>query len=348
MRIAIIVTRLEQLGPIIVIQSLVNSLSFDRELNIKVFYLDQLVDPNIKILAPVERLNVKKFCFNDFDLVHTTGIRPDLFAFLNRKKIKYHITTIQNMVFEDLTFTYNKFISIIFGNLWLIFWLRANKLVCISKTMKDYYSKWLSQDKLEVIYNGISDKDNSVMPDQDVIQVINNYRNKGLRIIGTIGMLTRRKGIDQILYALADLENFALIIIGTGKEINNLKGLAKKLRIIDRCFFCGCRSNAIFYYRYFDIYVSSSRSEGFGLTLLEAALQRIPIICSDIRVFTELFKSEEVIFFKLNDISSLKLALSTNMELLKTNSDLAYRKYKTEYTDKKMAEKYKKLYYSIN
>jgi L-malate glycosyltransferase len=348
MRIAIIVTRLEQLGPIIVIQSLVNSLSVESDLDIKVFYLDPAVDSNIKMLTPVEQLNPKKFCFNDFDLVHTTGIRPDFFAFLNRTKIKYHISTIQNLVFEDLTYSYNRLISIVFGNLWLILWLRADKLFCLSRTMKDYYSKWISRDKLEIIYNGISEKDNSVIPDQDVIQVINNYRNMGLKIIGTIGMLTVRKGIDQILYALADLENFALIIIGTGKEINNLKGLAKNLRVIDRCFFCGSRSNALLYYRYFDIYVSSSRSEGFGLTLLEAAYQRIPIICSDIRVFTELFTTEEVLFFKLNDISSLKLALSTNMELLKKNSDLAYRKYKTEYTDKIMAEKYKNIYYSTN
>jgi L-malate glycosyltransferase len=347
MRIAFIVTRLEQLGPVIVMQALVNSLSKDLSFDIKVFYLEQPVDPNIKILVPVEQLNPEKFCFHDFDLVHTQGIRPDLYAFWNRRKIKHHISTIHNLVFEDLTFSYNKLISFIFGNLWLILWTRADKLVCLSKTMKDYYSKWFSKRKLEVIYNGISDMDNTVFPDNDVIQVIDNFRNRGLKIIGTAGILSKRKGIDQILQALAELNGLALIIIGSGNEIKNLMQLAKKMNVTDRCFFCGYRSNAIYYYRYFDIYVSSSRSEGFGLTLPEAASHKIPIVCSDIAVFTELFKPEEVNFYKLNDVSSLKRALSTPVELMKTKSVLAFERYKTEYTDKKMAGRYNELFHSI-
>jgi glycosyltransferase involved in cell wall biosynthesis len=348
MRIALIVTRLEQLGPVIVMQTLVNCLSIDRSLDLKVFYLKQPVDPNIKILAPVEQLDLKKFRFHDFDLIQTSGIRPDLFAFWNRRKIKYHVSTIHNLVFEDLTFTYNKLISYIFGNLWLILWTRADKLVCLSKSMKDYYSRWFSPDKLEVIFNGISVRNQSVLPDEDVIQVVNNYRKRGLKIVGTIGMLTRRKGIDQILYALADMDGIALVIIGSGKELENLIHLAKKLKIIDRCLFCGYRSNAICYYNFFDIYISSSRSEGFGLTLAEAASEKIPIICSDIAVFMGLFNTAEVIFYKLNDVSSLKLALSTSIDVMKEKSGRAYERYKTDYTDKKMAEKYYKLFHSVN
>ena len=90
MKVAIIVSRLEQLGPVKVMQALVNSLS-DTELHIKVFYLDKNIDTQVKMIVPCERLNPRKFCFSDYDIVHTNGIRPDLFAFLNRKNIRYHI-----------------------------------------------------------------------------------------------------------------------------------------------------------------------------------------------------------------------------------------------------------------
>jgi L-malate glycosyltransferase len=348
MRVAIIVTRLEQLGPILVMQALVNALVEYHSLIIKVFYIDKPVDLSIKLLAPIAQLDPEKFKFNDFDLVHTSGMRPDLFAFRNRKKIKHHISTIHNIVFNDLTFTYDKVRSIIFGNLWLILWLRADKLVCLSEEMRTYYSRWFSLNKLEVIYNGIGLKDNYANPDDEVVKIIQNFRHKGYKIIGTIGILNKRKGIDQILYALADLNEFVLIVIGDGSESKNLKNLAIKLKIADRIAFCGFRNYAINYYKYFDVYLSASRCEGFGLTLAEASGQGVPIICSDIPVFTELFSSEEVVFFRLNDIISLKNAISTPHELMKTKSILASEKFKNKYTAKIMAGKYCDLYNSVN
>ena len=119
-RIAIIVPRLEALGPVIVIQNLVNSLINYKNISIRLFYLDNKVDSNVMISVPVERLIIKKFRFTDYDIIHTNGIRPDLFGYLNRKKIKYHISTIHNFVFDDLAFTYNRLISLLFGNIWLM------------------------------------------------------------------------------------------------------------------------------------------------------------------------------------------------------------------------------------
>ena len=87
MRVAIIISRIEQLGPVKVIQALVNSFSKYQKLQIKVFYLDKTVDPSIKMIVPVERLNFRTFPFDDYDIIHTNGIRPDLFAFVNRNKI---------------------------------------------------------------------------------------------------------------------------------------------------------------------------------------------------------------------------------------------------------------------
>jgi glycosyltransferase involved in cell wall biosynthesis len=224
--------------------------------------------------------------------------------------------------------------------------MRSDKLVCVSKAMKNYYSKWFSSKKLEVIYNGIAEIDNSLVPDYDVIQTIDCFRSKGLKVIGIAGLLTKRKGIDQVLDLVAEEKKFALVILGNGKELHNLKHFAKKMNITERCLFCGFRSHAVNYFSYFDFFILPSRSEGFGLALIEAVQQKVPVICSDIEVFKELFNCNEVTFFKMNDEASLAAALRTAEETGKTKVDLAYVRYKNEYFDQLMAKKYYELYQS--
>jgi L-malate glycosyltransferase len=347
MRVAVIVPRLDQLGAVKAIQTLVNSLLEFDNLQIRVFYLDKTIDPALKMIVPAERFNPGNFLFNEYDIIHTNGIRPDFIACINRRKIRYHISTIHNFVFDDLAFTYNRLVSWIFGNIWLLLWKRADKLVCVSLAMKNYYKKWFLISKLECIYNGIAEPDYSFVTDRDVIQVIDDFRLKGFKLIGTASILTKRKGIDQVLHLLAEEKEYALIIIGKGKELANLQRLAKTLEISDRCQFCGFRSKPENYFRYFDFFVMPSRSEGFGLALIEAVRQKIPVICSDIEVFKELFYPDEVTFFKLEDMKSLNEALRTAYETGIKKADLAYARYLKNYTQTLMAKSYYELYRSV-
>jgi glycosyltransferase involved in cell wall biosynthesis len=346
-KVAVIIPRLDQLGPVKVIQALVNSFGPDDKLQIRVFYLDKTVDSMIKMKVPVERFNSGSFGFDYYDIIHTNGIRPDLIAFINRKKIRCHIATIHNFVFDDLAFSYNRAVSWIFGNVWLILWKRADKLVCVSRAMKNYYEKWFLSSKLEVIYNGIEEPDYSFIPDSDAIHAIDDFRSRGLKVIGSAGILARRKGIDQLLYVIAEENEYALVIFGAGKEFGKLQSLTKKLKISDRCLFCGFRNNSVNYFKYFDLFIVPSRSEGFGLTLIEAVQQKVPVICSDLGVFKELFSSDEVTFFKLDDRQSLIEALKVSGETCNIKVDLAYTRYINNYTDQLMAKHYYKLYQRV-
>jgi L-malate glycosyltransferase len=346
MKVAIIIPRISQAGPVKVIQALVNSMLKNEEIHIKVFYLDKVVDPVVNMRVPVERLIPRKFSFGDYDIIHTNGIRPDLFAFINRKKIRYHISTIHNFVFDDLTSSYNKIISLVFGNIWLLLWLKADKLVCLSTAMRHYYEKWLSPSKLEVIFNGIAEIDSAFLCENDVTTAIETLRTRGLKIIGSVGTMSKIKGLDQLLYLIADMKEFALVTIGDGRELVELQHLAKRLNVSDRCFFCGFRSNAVNYFRYFDLFIMPSRSEGFGLALLEAVQQKVPVVCSDIDVFRELFNNEEVVFFKLDDIPSLSDALRTGLSKRDIKVNAAHSRYLNNYTASIMATKYCNLYKS--
>ena len=255
MKVAVIIPRLDLLGPVMVMQNMVNSLIVNDNLSIEVFYIDRNVSDQAKFSVPVKKLDTQKFFFADYDIVHTNGIRPDMFAFLNRRKIKYHISTLHNFIFDDLAYRYNKLFSWFFGYIWLLLLKRADKVACVSYTAKTYYLKWFPSSRLEVIYNGISEADNSFHPDFDVIRSIQSLRDNGLKILGCTGNLTRIKGIDQIIHLISTEKKLGLVIIGDGKEILNLIRLSEKLKIADRCVFCGKRENAVVYFRNFDFFI---------------------------------------------------------------------------------------------
>jgi glycosyltransferase involved in cell wall biosynthesis len=87
-----------------------------------------------------------------------------------------------------------------------------------------------------------------------------------------------------------------------------------------------------------------SRSEGFGLTLIEAVQQKVPVICSDIVVFKEILNDDEVTFFKLEDRTSLTEALKSASESGKKKAEKAYLRYINNYSASIMAKNYYELY----
>jgi glycosyltransferase involved in cell wall biosynthesis len=344
MKVAIIIPALKQRGPVIVMKALAEALNQNPEIDVEVYYLDKTA-PTIQMSVPVNRMNSGTFKFENYETIHTNGIRPDLMAFLNRRRIRYHISTIHNFVFTDLSYSYNKLISMIFGYLWLIIWHRADKLVCATAVMKEYYNKWYSQEKMVVIHNGISTESISQTIDDDIFKAVKDFKSNGLKVIGTAAILTKRKGIDLLIRLISRDMGYALIIIGDGKEKANLSALSDKLNVSGKCFFSGFRNNAKGYFHLFDVFIMPSKSEGFGLALVEAVQQKVPVICSDIAVFRELFTEDEVTFFKSDDLVSLTNAINV-VALTVAKSELAHKRYQSNYTDNHMAAKYYKLYVS--
>jgi hypothetical protein len=63
-------------------------------------------------------------------------------------------------------------------------------------------------------------------------------------------------------------------------------------------------------------------------------------------VFTELFNTEEVTFFELDNLTSLSEALQISFKNGKMKADLAYTRYLKNYTASDMAKQYYDLYKS--
>lgn len=117
-------------------------------------------------------------------------------------------------------------------------------------------------------------------------------RNLGLEgrtVLLTIARLIPRKGIDQVLRALADSTampaDWIYLVGGTGIEETNLRALAAQLGLADRVRFLGylAEDQLPQYHGCADLFIQTNRTvagdtEGFGIVFLEANACGTPVI----------------------------------------------------------------------
>lgn len=348
MNIAVILPSLKNAAPILVGLNLASGLIHFGH-SVTIFYFDKMVELKLPDGCRAERISFfRKINFNDFDIVHSHMMRPDFFVFIhgiNFKKVKY-IATLHNYVEEELYHYYNKFISLVFSFLWNLAWTRQNKLVVLSKHALDYYNRFSFNKKISYAYNGVSvDIDYSSL-DSQIKNEIESLRKKGLFIIGTYCNITKRKGLDQLLQ-LAKINNeVAIVIIGHGPEKDALIKLAEKFNVLDRCLFYPFLANAHQYNILFDVYSMPSRSEGFGLALVEAALHKKNILCSNIDIFREIFSEKEITYFDVDDIDSLNNAVNGMINGI-DKSPFSYLRAMNDYSIYSMTQRYIDIYQEV-
>ncbi len=104
-------------------------------------------------------------------------------------------------------------------------------------------------------------------------------------IILSVGRLNKVKGFDILLKAFKIVnqinKNTALIIIGQGDELDNLRILSKELGVDQSVYFLGFISNLAPFYRNAKVFVSSSRWEGFGNVIVESMSFGLPVVVTD-------------------------------------------------------------------
>lgn len=99
----------------------------------------------------------------------------------------------------------------------------------------------------------------------------------GLLIVAA-GRMSYEKGFDVLLQAASRIPNAYIWLLGSGEEEENLKFLVESLGMASRVFFIGWQQNVASHLATADIVVVPSRSESFGLAIIEAMAQAKPVI----------------------------------------------------------------------
>ena len=345
MQIAVIVPSLRDLAPVQVALSIAAQLvRLDHEVTVYHF-------SSQKELAIQDGITLQKISFwgsiawRKYDIIHSHGFLPDAFVSF-RKPFRCQaktVSTIHNYVFEELRMLYNRVVSWIMGSAWLIAWSGMDQLVVLTDDTLKYYKSVSRNKKLSRIYNG-----KNITPDPGMILQEHKVLIAGMRdqfqyVIGVYAALIKRKRIDILIRHLSRVETGCLIILGEGPERKSLEDLVSKFNLQDRVKFLGHIPLAHQYNAEFDLFAHPSSSEGFSLSLIEAALHKKKIVCSDIPSFKEAFIETEVTFFDRNDEFTIDQAIQD--ALSDENKPMkAYLKASTYYTEERMGKEHEALF----
>lgn len=105
------------------------------------------------------------------------------------------------------------------------------------------------------------------------------------RVLLAVGRLNREKGFDLLLRAFdliaARFPAWDLVIVGDGPERPMLEQMVRDLGLAQRVVWVGRAGNVGDWYHRADLYVMSSRFEGFPNTLVEAMAHGVPAVSFD-------------------------------------------------------------------
>jgi glycosyltransferase involved in cell wall biosynthesis len=163
---------------------------------------------------------------------------------------------------EEETLTYSKFDSII----------------TVSNTVKQSFKEVYGQgEKLVTIYNPIDVYDIKQRGKEN----IDGYNRSILNIV-TVGRLTSQKGYDILLQIVTRLKDegykFMLRILGEGVEREKLLYYKEQNGLQNYVELIGFKKNPYPYIANSDLFVCSSRSEGYSLVIAESLVLGIPVL----------------------------------------------------------------------
>ncbi|MDO4462470.1 MAG: glycosyltransferase [Bacteroidia bacterium] len=155
------------------------------------------------------------------------------------------------------------------------------KIITVSKSVEQSFSDVYGQNnKICTIYNPIDSEEIITKSNISSLGKDNKYR-KQLNII-TIGRLVHLKGYDilvRIVKRLLD-EGYKLHldILGEGDERAKLESYITNNNLANNITLLGFQKNPYQYIANSDLFVCSSRSEGYSLVIAEALVLGVPVI----------------------------------------------------------------------
>jgi len=188
----------------------------------------------------------------------------------------------------------------------------SDKVLFVSKAGYQSYKKRyrIEKEKAGIIYNGIN---------QYLISEGEKVEKNTIEspIIIYAGRLEKIKGVDLLIKALSlmDRETYKLIIVGDGSQRDYLEKLAKKTKV--QAEFVGYRRDVKSWMEKADIFVYPSRSEVFGLSIVEAMASKCICIANNVGGIPEIINNGQNGFLNIdNSIDGLAQTIYKALNLV--------------------------------
>lgn len=193
-------------------------------------------------------------------------------------------------------------------------WL--TRMICVSQGVKEMFvAQGVDASKCSVVYNGIAPDTKPAISASEIRKTWGV--GEGEILIGTVGSLIKRKRINDLIEALANLQfqnsgekttpihpplskggewGLKCMIVGDGPERESLRREVVEKGLQGNVIFTGFQSDAISYINAMDIFALPSENEGLPRVILEAMLMAKPVIACDVTGSAELVVDGETGF----------------------------------------------------
>ena len=188
---------------------------------------------------------------------------------------------------------------------------KFDKIVCVSKSVERSAIK-----KYGITLNNIMTQYNPI--DEDDIkkranEKINILDSSAIKFI-TIGRLVEQKGYDRLIRVIKRLKEeydgvFQLLIVGDGEKKKQLGEYIKENKLTNIVKLQGFVKNPYPYLKNSDLFICSSRAEGYSLVIAESLILNVPVISTKCSGPNELLDFGKYGMLVENDEDSLYLGL---------------------------------------
>lgn len=271
------------------------------------------------------------------DVVHTAAAEANFHGVIAAK-----LAGVPHIVAEEIGFpNHSSKAKLLFRFIYKL----TDNVVCVSQAVKEFLVSINEIDfsKGVVIYNPVS-----------APKKVGVIKEENFTIV-SVGRLEKVKNQELLINAFSklNLSNIRLILVGDGRERENLESLIKRLGIADKVTLTGFTPEPEKYLAKANVFVLPSLSEGFGIAAVEAMLLGIPCLCSNVGGLPEIILDGETGWL-FNPKSVAELTEKLGAIILMKEEELTqigrngYAKVATAFTVETYARELENFYDSLN
>lgn len=231
-------------------------------------------------------------------------------------------------------------------------WRAAARVVAISQAVREQLRRdGIDERRIVVVPSGIDLEATRATPHED-LRAWARIPNGGALIV-TVAAVDAEKGFDTIPRALAALlpaRDVRWIVIGEGPLRTTLQAAARAQGISDRFVLPGHHPDPVRLLRGADLFVSASRSEGLGTSVLDALALDVPVVATRSGGTVELLEGDPAQLVPIDDASALATAIGRMLDepALRQRCVAAGRATVARYTAQAMAAGMRAVYDSVD
>jgi len=271
----------------------------------------------VKVLYPILaawkafRLNQKRQYNGAWAMMSYMGFPLIILRYLFLTKIPYVLTLQEGDSIEHVTKRWRiRVVAFLYAPIY-----RYPRIVQTISTYLSAFARDMGyHGPLEVVPNAVDTKYFARLFSQGELSLLREQLGKkeGEKFMITTSRLVSKNAVDVVIRSLAHLpRSVKFLVLGVGPDEAMLKKLAESEVVFDRVNFLGHvdRADIPKYLKISDVFIRPSRSEGMGISFVEAMAAGVPVIATEIGGITDFLfdparnpdKDPTGLFVRVND-----------------------------------------------